>query len=88
LSNKRDINFKYKKMKNTKLQKEINALAKLSMITGELFIVVDVKAKNGLELNDKGDEMLSNLIIPEIFEISENLVYRKDLKIYISFTKI
>jgi len=75
-------------MKNAKLQKEINSLAKLTMITGELFTVVDVKAKSGLELNDKGDEILSNLIIPEIFEISENLVYRKDLKIYISFTKI
>ena len=74
-------------MKNSKLQKEINSIAKLSMITGELFIEVDVKAKNGLELEEKIDATLSNLIIPEGLEISENLVYRKDLKVYISFRK-
>ena len=74
-------------MKNSKLQKEINSIAKLSMITGELFIEVELKAKNGLELNDKCELILSNLVIPEGLEISENLVYRKDLKVYISFRK-
>ena len=74
-------------MKNAKLQKEINSLARLNMITGELFIEVDVKAETGLELEEKSDATLNSLIIPEGLEISENLVYRKDLKVYISFRK-
>ncbi|MBT3209887.1 MAG: hypothetical protein HN347_16205 [Bacteroidetes bacterium] len=74
-------------MKNSKLQKEINSIAKLNMITGELFIEVDVKAENGLELEAKSEEILNSLVIPEGLEISENLVYRKELKIYISFRK-
>ena len=74
-------------MKNVKLQREINLIAKLSMITGELFIEVDTKAKNGLELEEKSEAILSNLIIPKGLEINENLVYRKDLKVYISFRK-
>jgi len=74
-------------MKHTKLQKEINSIAKLSMITGELFIEVDVKAKSGLELEAKSDATLNSLIIPEGLEIRENLIYRKDLNIYISFRK-
>ena len=74
-------------MKNAKLQKEINSIAKLSMITGELFIEVDVKAENGLELEEKSEAILSNLIVPEGLKISENLIYRKELKIYISFRK-
>ena len=64
-------------MKNAKLQKEINSIAKLSMITGELFIEVDVKAENGLEFEEKSEAILSNLVIPEGLEISENLVFRK-----------
>ncbi len=75
-------------MKNAKLQKEINSIAKLSMITGELFIEVDIKAENGLELEEKSEAILSNLVMPEGLEISENLVYRKELKIYISFRKV
>ena len=71
----------------TKLQKEINSIAKLSMITGELFIEVDVKAENGLELEEKSEAILSNLIVPEGLKISENLIYRKELKVYISFRK-
>lgn len=75
-------------MKNAKLQKEINSIAKLSMmITGELFIEVDVKAENGLELEEKSEAILSNLIVPEGLKISENLIYRKELKVYISFRK-
>ena len=74
-------------MKNSKLQKEINSIAKLSMKTGELFIEVEVKAENGLELETKSEEILNSLVIPEGLEISENLVYRKELKIYISFRK-
>lgn len=75
-------------MKNAKLQREINSIAKLSMITGELFIEVELKAKNGLELNEKCDSILNSLVIPEGFSICENQVYRKDLDIYISFKKI
>ena len=75
-------------MKNSKLQKEINSLAKLTTISGELFVEVEVKAKNGLELNEKCDSILEGLIVPENFEISENLVYRKELNIYISFKRI
>jgi hypothetical protein len=52
-----------------------------------LFIEVDVKAENGLELEAKSEEILNSLVIPEGLEISENLVYRKELKIYISFRK-
>jgi len=74
-------------MKNSKLQKEINSLAKLSMITGELFIEVAIKADSYLELNEKCDSILESLIVPESFEISENLVYRRELNIYISFKK-
>lgn len=75
-------------MKNAKLQKEINSIAKLSMmVTGELFIEVDVKAENGLELEEKSEAILSNLIVPEGLKISENLIYRKELKVYISFRK-
>ena len=75
-------------MKNSKLQKEINSIAKLNMIIVELFIEVDVKAANGLELESKSEEILNSLVIPEGLEISENLVYRKELKIYISFRKV
>ena len=74
-------------MKNSKLQKEINSIAKLRMITGELFIEVELKVANGLELEEKSEEVLSNLVVPEGLEISENLVYRKNLQIYISFRK-
>jgi hypothetical protein len=74
-------------MKNIKLQREINKIAKLSMITGELFIEVEVKAENGLELEEKSEAILANLVIPEGLEISENQVYRKDLSVYISFRK-
>ena len=77
-----------KKMENLKLQKELNSIAKLTMITGTLFILVDLKAENGLELNEKCDAVLNNLIVPAGLEIEENLVYRRDLKIYISFRKI
>lgn len=75
-------------MKNEKLQREINQIAKLNMVTGELFIEVELKVKNGLELNEKSDLILSNLVIPEGLNICENQVYRKDLNIYISFRKI
>jgi len=74
-------------MKNSKLQKEINSIAKLRMITGELFIEVELKVANGLELEEKSEEVLSNLVVPEGLEISENLIYRKDLNVYISFRK-
>jgi len=78
---------KTKKMKNSKLQKEINSISKLKMITGELFIVVNVKALNWLDLEEKSTSILENLIIPEGLEINENLVSRKELRIYISFKK-
>lgn len=75
-------------MKNAKLQKEINSIAKLSMATGELFIEVEIKAKNSLEFEGKSNDILSSLIMPEGMKISENLIYKKGLKIYISFRKI
>lgn len=74
-------------MKNAKLQKEINSLAKCEMITGELFIEIAVKANNYKELEEKQEGILKDLIIPKGLKISDNLLYKKDLKIYISFKK-
>jgi len=74
-------------MTNTKLQKEINSIAKLNMIEGELFIEVQTNAKNGLELEQIAESTLKTLLIPEGFEVSDNRISRKGLKIYISFKK-
>lgn len=74
-------------MKNAKLQKEVNSLAKCEMITGELFIEIAVKANNYKELEEKQESILKDLIIPKGLSIIDNLIYRKDLKIYISFKK-
>ena len=74
-------------MINTKLQKEINSIAKLNMIEGELFIEVQTNAKNGLELEQIAESTLKTLLIPEGFEVRDNRISRKGLKIYISFKK-
>jgi hypothetical protein len=74
-------------MKNTKLQSEINMISKCKMITGELYIVVDLKVSNYKELEEMQESILSNLIMPDGLSISENVVYRKDLKVFISFQK-
>ena len=74
-------------MTNAKLQKEINSIAKLNMIEGELFIEVQTNAINGKELEAISEATLSEIEIPKGFTKSENLIYRKGLKIYISFTK-
>jgi hypothetical protein len=71
----------------TKLQKEINSLAKLSMIEGELFIQVKVEATNYNELEEISELILNSIVMPEGFNRNENLVSRKGLKIYISFIK-
>lgn len=75
-------------MKNTKLQSEINMISKCKMITGELYIVVDVKANNYKELEEAQESILSNLIMPEGLNISNNIISRKKLVIYISFKKV
>jgi len=75
-------------MKNAKLQKEVNALAKCEMIMGELYISIDVKTNTFKELNEKGESTLKDLIVPKGFKITDNLLYRKDLKIWISFRKV
>jgi hypothetical protein len=46
-------------MKNAKLQKEINSLAKCEMITGELFIEIIVKANNYKELQEKQENIFN-----------------------------
>ena len=74
-------------MKNSKLQKEINSIAKLNMIEGELYIEVQTKAVNGKELEEITEATLNKITIPEGFERNDNRIYRKGLKIYISFTK-
>jgi hypothetical protein len=74
-------------MSNAKLQKEINSIAKLSMIEGELFIEVQTNALSGKELEAISEATLNSLSIPEGFEISDNRISRKGLKIYISFKK-
>ena len=74
-------------MKNAKLQKEINALAKLEMVEGELFISVQTKATNGKELNEISDSTLASIEVPKGFEQHDNMLSRKGLRIYISFTK-
>jgi hypothetical protein len=74
-------------MTNAKLQKEINSIAKLNMIEGELYIVGETKANSNKEVETISEKTLSEIEIPEGFKKSENLLYRKGLKIYISFTK-
>lgn len=74
-------------MKNTKLQKEINQIAKLAMITGELFIEVKTTATNYKEVEEIAEATLTEIETPEGFERNENKIYRKGLTIYISFTK-
>lgn len=74
-------------MKNEKLQKEINLIAKLNMIEGELFIEVQTNAVNGKELETISEATLNSLSIPEGFERNDNRISRKGLKIYISFNK-
>jgi hypothetical protein len=74
-------------MTNAKLQKEINSIAKLSMIEGELFIEVQTNAVNGKELETISEATLKSLSIPEEFERNDNRISRKGLKIYISFKK-
>jgi len=71
-----------------KLQKEINTIAKLNISTGELYVIVEIKATNYREIEEKSNLILSNLVTPEGFELSESLLYKKDLKVYISFKKI
>ena len=72
---------------NAKLQKEINSLAKCEMITGELFIQIAVKANSYKELEEKQETILNGLITPKGLKLNDNILYRKDLKIYISFKK-
>ena len=72
---------------NAKLQKEINSLAKCEMITGELFIEIAIKANSYKELEEKQETILNGLITPKGLKLNDNLLYRKDLKIYISFKK-
>ena len=72
---------------NAKLQKEINSLAKCEMITGELFIEIAIKANSYKELEEKQETILKGLITPKGLKLNDNILYRKDLKIYISFKK-
>ena len=72
---------------NAKLQKEINSLAKCEMITGELFIEIAIKANSYKELEEKQETILNGLITPKGLKLNDNILYRKDLKIYISFKK-
>ncbi len=72
---------------NNKLQKEINSLAKLNMISGELFIVIETKAANYNELDVISEDALNALTMPEGFKRYENTVSRKGLVIHISFKK-
>jgi hypothetical protein len=74
-------------MKNIKLQKELNQIAKLSMISGEIFIVVSTNAADYKELDEVSESTLSELVIPEGFDRNENLISRNELKIYVSFKK-
>jgi hypothetical protein len=69
------------------LQKELNAIAKLKMITGDVFLVAEIKAKDYLELDKMSNEILSELETPIGFKKSENLFYNGKIDIYISFTK-
>ncbi len=71
-----------------KLQKELNSLSKCKFITGELYIETKIKATNYLELEKKINDVLTNLNIPTGFKINENLIYKQNLKIYLSFKKI
>lgn len=72
-------------MKTSKLQKEINSIGKCEITTGELFIETEIEAVNYSEFEEKQNLIIENLIIPIGLKISENLIYRKDLKISLSF---
>ena len=75
-------------MKTTiKIQKELNKLATLEMISGELFLTVETMAKDLKELDQISDEVLAEIEAPKGFKKFENQIYRKGLNIYISFTK-
>ena len=69
------------------LQKELNAIAKLKMITGDVFLVAEIKAKDYLELDKRSNEILSELETPIGLNKQENCFYNKNVNIYISFTK-
>jgi hypothetical protein len=73
-------------MKN--LQKELNAIAKLKMITGDIFLSVELKVDNYKELDLKSDEILNSLETPKEFKRRDNLFYSHRVQIFISFTKI
>jgi len=73
--------------KFAQLQKEINSLGRCKLITGEIFIEISVKAKNYNELEEKQESVLKDLVVPKSLKIIDNMLYRKDLNIYISFKK-
>ena len=74
-------------MKASKLQNQINQIAKLDMIEGELFIEIKTNAVNYAQVDEISMATLNDLTVPTGFERAENMIYRKGLRIYISFTK-
>jgi hypothetical protein len=73
-------------MKEVKeLQREINLISKCKNITGEIYIEIEIKAKDYKEIDEKIEIILNKLIVPEGFQKDENLIYKKYLKIYIYF---
>lgn len=70
-----------------KLQKEINGISKLTMISGEIYLVAKVTYTNYNELEIMMEKYLSEIEIPLGFTRNENLLSKDGLKIYISFEK-
>jgi hypothetical protein len=74
-------------MKASQLQSEINTIAKLKMTEGELFIQVKTNAINYAQVEEITETTLNELTVPTGFIRTYNVISKKGLNIFISFTK-
>lgn len=72
----------------TKIQNDINKLCKCNYLSGDVYLVVNIRASNYNELNNISTNIINNLLPPSGFTRTENIIHNKKLSIYISFNKI
>ena len=71
-----------------KAQKEINAISKLQMIEGKIYLTIEVTAKDSLEFVKNSNLIIDSLTAPVGFRKLENSIYKNELEIIISTTKL
>ena len=79
--------LKFTKMKVSAIQKEINLLAKLNLVSGEVTLNIIIPCENYAQLNDKQNEILSQIICPEGFKQNDNFIYRKGFSVWLYFSR-